>query len=299
MTIDLLKRIQKDYNNSRPLVYAGLYLYIVQLGCGGNGGPILQSLVQMLSSSKIPHTYVIADPDDIELKNLKNQPFLEEEIGFKKADVLAERYGAAYNVNISSYSDQYIESAKSMVQLFNMDISHLDGYDSSLRVVTIIIGAVDNHFTRGILNDTYSILKNVIYIDAGNESIIAPTDWRTRPRNRWTEEERELYDTSGWSGQVVCGVKLNGIEYQPAVATVHPEILMDTDDETFKKPSELSCSELAASDPQRMIVNRFASLAVTSYLNEIIESATITNHLTEFHAKRGYMRSYDYVPANK
>lgn len=272
--------------------YTQAYFYIVQIGVGGVGSEITRQLSQMLASSKVPHTYVLADFDHVEAKNLRNQIFLEDEVGLKKADVLAERYSAVYDLNMYSYTEKYVEDIQELASLFSSDYLDREGYTKDMQFIPLLIGSVDNSFTRQLMNELFNISNNIIYIDAGNESIIVPSDWRERPMQLWTNEELEDYKSSGWTGQVVCGVKLNG-QFQPALAEVYPDVLEATD---TIKPSEVSCVDLAASDPQRTIVNKFSALAVCTYLSEIIEEYTVSNHVTQFHAMRGYMKTIDYLP---
>lgn len=73
------------------------------------------------------------------------------------------------------------------------------------------------------------------------------------------------------------------------MAGLYPGVLKDNDD--IKAPSELSCSELAASDPQRTLVNKYSAMSLMTYLYEIIEEKTISIHHTQFHAKKGYMKT--------
>ena len=269
--------------------YEAFYPYIVQIGTGGTGGYLVQHIAQLLGTSKKPASYVIADPDVIEEKNLGNQLFLESEIGLKKANVLASRYSAAYNVSIGSYTDSYIEDVKQLQNLFLTEYVSVEATYRTL-FLPILIGCVDNNYTRKILNEFFRSSKRCIYIDAGNESVAVPSDWRVRPKSDWTEEEIKQYNESGWTGQVVTGVKLN-LYKQPPLAEVFPDVLEDNDE---IKPSELSCTELSASEPQRLIVNKFAALAIANVLTQIIEEQTITTHVTFFHAKKGYMRSIVY-----
>ncbi|MCM3317951.1 thiamine biosynthesis protein ThiF [Rummeliibacillus stabekisii] len=282
--INILSAIQEkyQYRDKKP------YYYFVQIGTGGTGGYIIQHLAQMFgtSSADIDFSYVIADFDHIEEKNLRNQLFLEEEIGLKKADVLANRYSDAYNLDIGSFSDSYIESVENLMNLFSMEYLNISSYDTKL--IPVLIGSVDNNYTRQIMDSLFHKLNDIIYIDAGNESTNVPADWQTRNKSQWTEEEIQSFNNSGWSGQVVTGVKLNGVICSSPVAAVFPDILTDTDS---IKPSDMSCSELSASEPQRLIVNKYSALAVANYVNEIIETQCISNHITFFHSRKGYMRS--------
>lgn len=277
--VDLLKAIQTNYMPPRTL-----HPFIVQIGTGGTGGYLVQHIAQLLGTNKKASTYVIADPDVIEEKNLGNQLFLASEVGLRKADVLAERYSYAYGLDIRSYTDGYIESVNDLKHLFNADYLSEGSYRSQL--LPIIIGSVDNNFTRKILHEFFS-KHPCIYIDAGNEATEVPADWQTRPKSEWTDEERQAYVTSGWSGQVVTGINLN-LHKQASVAEVFPDILEDSDS---IRPSSLSCTELTASEPQRLIVNKFAALAILSVLTEIVEESSVSSHVTHFHAKKGYMRS--------
>lgn len=282
---NLLDKAENNYRN-----WENIYPYIVQIGTGGTGGYIVQHLAQMLGTLNCPHSYVLVDPDVIENKNLKNQLFLEEEIGEKKAEVLAERYATAYNLNISTYTEKYVESVNEITSLFSKE--YLDAGNGSfhydVRLVPILIGSVDNGYTRQQLHKAFLELPSCIYIDSGNESVIVPQDWQNRPINEWSDEELSLYRESGWTGQIVCGIKMGKKIIQPPLCEVYPDILAATD---TIKPSEVSCSDLTSSDPQRLIVNKMAAHAVMMYMSEILEDRCIENHKTVFHAKKGYMRT--------
>jgi len=282
MTINILTSGKHDWYD-----YERIFPFICQLGTGGTGGYLVQHIAQLLGTSGVSSAYVIADPDVVEEKNLGNQLFLPQEVGLKKADVLARRYSAAYGLDIGVYSDSYIESTKQLKSLFSTEYM-APGVDMNRTLLLpIIIGSVDNNFTRRIMHELFSKMKTCIYIDGGNENIQVPSDWRTRPKSEWNENELQAYKNSGWSGQVVTGVHLNLFKQAP-VAEVFPDILTDEDG---LRPSELSCTELAASEPQRLIVNKFAALAITNVLTEITEEMNISSHITFFHAKKGYMRS--------
>ncbi|OUM93597.1 ThiF family adenylyltransferase [Parageobacillus thermoglucosidasius] len=288
MTVNVLKAAKDNFYD-----YLDIFPFIVQIGTGGTGAYVVQHVAQILGTSKKKAAYVIADPDIIEEKNLNNQLFLSEEIGLKKADVLADRYSAAYGLDIGVYSDSYVESPEQLRSLFSME--YMSMYDENERITSkklflpIIIGCVDNNYTRRIIHQLFQQMKTGIWIDTGNEATTVPPDWKTRPKAQWTEEEMAAFNESGWSGQVVTGVRLNLFK-QDSVAEVFPDVLEDEDD---IRPSELSCEELSASEPQRLIVNKFAALIVARILTEIIEEHTISSHITFFHAKKGYMRSTD------
>ncbi|WP_211656224.1 ThiF family adenylyltransferase [Planococcus alpniumensis] len=285
--INLLDSAKTDYSTKK-----GIYPFIVQIGTGGTGGYLVQHIAQLLGTSKRAATYVIADPDVIEEKNLGNQLFLASEVGLKKADVLASRYSYAYNIDIRSKTTGYIESVEDVLELFNTD--YLTDISYSDILMPIVIGCVDNNYTRKVIHDF--IKENAgIYIDAGNESTVVPADWQTRSKAQWTEDELKAFNESGWSGQIVTGLNLN-LAKLPTVADAFPDIL-ETDDQ--ERPSSLSCTELTASEPQRLIVNKFSALAILSVLTEIVEDMTLSSHITFFQAKKGYMRSTEAIKQTK
>lgn len=270
------------------LHYRNFIPFIVQIGTGGTGGYVCQHLAQMLGTSGKEHYYVLVDPDRVEKKNLKNQLFLEEEIGLKKADVLADRYSEAFDLNIWSYTDEYIDTPDKIAKLFNPDFIS----SGSQNILPILIANVDNNYSRAVMDQFFKKVNKIVYIDAGNESVSMPQDWQTREQREWTVEEKEIYKNSGYSGQIVVGLKL-GKDYLPPVAEMYPDILEDKDD--FINPNEVSCTEITASEPQRIITNKFAALAVANIVQELLEENTITNHQIFFHAKKAYMRGVPYV----
>ncbi len=259
--------------------------FIVQIGTGGNGAPLTQLISQILATQADPDSvYVLADPDVVEEKNLFNQLFIFDDIGQPKAKILAERYGQAYKLNVWSYVSGYIESVEHLESLYQHDFYNAI---NSSAFKCVLIGCVDNNYTRKVMNDFFLKVPNLLYIDVGNESCIMPVNWQHRQYSDWTIEEKADYQESGWSGQVVCGLKKNGtVDYQP-VAEVFPGILIDSDD---MKPSEMSCADLTASEPQRFITNRFAATAVLGVFQAYVMDNSIPNHIVHFHARKGYMR---------
>lgn len=270
--------------------YNDIYPYIIQIGTGGTGGYVTQMIAQMMAIFNINGFYLISDPDIIEEKNLKNQLFVKRDIGKKKADVLAKRYSSAYNLPIASYSESYIESIEDIKSLFyNNHIDIGNSVNNRSLFLPVIIGCVDNGYTRKIINDFFEWTGRCLYIDAGNDSAKVPSDFNRRAMSEWTEQEKSDYENSGWTGQVVCGLKMNHQTLLAPPAEVFPNIISGDD----IAPSELACSDIVVNDPQRLLTNRMAAMSVATYLNELFQSGTISNHITFFHAKQGYMKSVE------
>ncbi|QCJ45480.1 thiamine biosynthesis protein ThiF (plasmid) [Bacillus sp. S3] len=262
------------------------YPHIVVVGAGGNGAYVIQQVAQMLNIYNIWGKLVIADYDHFEEKNLANQLCLRSDIGKNKAEALAKRYRSAYQIDISTYSASYVEDVKTLKSLFNTDYEGCKGWTTSY--LPILISCVDNNFSRQIFHQFFEQEHTLLYIDIGNESVRSPKDFKIRPKEKWTEEELVAYEKSGYTGQLVCGLKVNGNVICEPIASVFPDILEDKDEIA---PSELSCTQLAASEPQRVITNRYSSLAASTILNEIFELGCLSTHKIFYHSKRGYMRS--------
>ena len=285
MVIDFLKRGSKHYLKHN----ASIFVHIVQVGTGATGGQLVQKIAQMLGTMNVKGKYVIADSDIVEEKNLQNQLFIKKDVGKPKADVLAQRYRAAYQVDIGSYSEKYVEDIETLTKLFNKDYSGVSNNSYYYVYLPILISCVDNKFSRKLFHEYFEQSKgNLLYLDVGNESVTLPEDV-DKPRSNWTQDEIETYNKSGYTGQVVAGLKLNGEIITEPLGTLFPDILEITESDIA--PSATSCGEVIASEPQRLITNRYAALCTATYLNELFSEGTLSNHITFFHAKRMYVRT--------
>ncbi|GKS12881.1 hypothetical protein YDYSY3_38810 [Paenibacillus chitinolyticus] len=271
---------QPDKNGTKPSrTITSFYYYIVMLGAGGTGGYTVQRLTKMMSAfSQISSFLLIADPDTIEEKNLLRQPFIMPDIGQKKADVLAKRYGSTYSLKIGSYSDSYIESVEDLERLFSLtDYRHKSGQF----IQKVLIGAVDNNYTRRIMNDYFQKSEDLIYIDAGLEGVYVPEG--ERPSHEWTAEEQMDHRESGYSGQVVVGVKKKGHIVLPALDSVYP--ILDHD----AIPPSHGCG-LEPYQPQRMIANEMSALQISTVVNELFANNSVVAHYVDFNARSGNCR---------
>ncbi|QWG70492.1 hypothetical protein EXW32_29650 (plasmid) [Bacillus mycoides] len=105
--------------------------------------------------------------------------------------------------------------------------------------------------------------------------------------NGFIANEMPDLENSGYNGQAVCGVKLNGEVILSPLGDLFPDAF--TKKETA--PSQLSCSELAASEPQRVITNKFAAMTVAQFVNEIFDEGTVSNHYIIFQAQKAFMKA--------
>ncbi|MGP3788575.1 ThiF family adenylyltransferase [Paenibacillus sp. 1A_MP2] len=256
-----------------------MYYYIVIVGAGGTGGYAVQRITKMLSAfASVDSFLMIADPDMVEEKNLLRQPFANQDIGGKKASVLAQRYGRTYGLKIGSYVDKYVESVEQLDQLFSLtDFRHKTGQ----HIQKVLIGAVDNDFTRNIMHEYFMQSDDLIYIDAGIEGVFLPSG--DKPKSEWGEEEITDNMESGYSGQVVVGLKKNGTEILEPLNGIYP---IDATD--LIAPSH-NCG-LEPYQPQRMIANEMAAFHISTIINELLSTNTIIVHYVNFNARTGSCR---------
>lgn len=105
----------------------------------------------------------------------------------------------------------------------------------------IVLLAVDNHKTRMIVSDYCKTLNDVILISGGNEYV---------------------------DGNVQLYVRKGGEDLTPDLCTYHPEIRTPED----KLPEEMSCQELANSDPQLYFTNlTVATIMCWMFYNAVLK----------------------------
>ena len=134
-------------------------LRIIQVGCGGTGGYLVPLISKFLRSvgfddASAKESYFLVDGDVVEEKNMLRQNFLPGDVGKKKADVLADRYGAT---SIPRFFDASMDFV--LQSLFFVGGTN------------IIIGCVDRITARLQIWDALNRFKTfpIWYIDVGNE----------------------------------------------------------------------------------------------------------------------------------
>lgn len=150
------------------------------VGCGGTGGALLPQAARLLYGLKelrrgvtpplfgeqppdgVPKVLLV-DGDEVERKNLFRQNFLANDLNRPKALVLAERYGAAFGLEVAAYP-RYVNAATDFTALIP------EG--------GVVVGCVDNAKTRRLLHDRLSRYSDVVYVDAGNAGVDLPEDGR-------------------------------------------------------------------------------------------------------------------------
>lgn len=164
---------------------------IVIVGCGGTGSHYIKELGRYLYGNRYLRNdeirIVLVDGDQVEDKNLVRQAFLPQDIGYNKAQVMAEMLSQAYGLSVDYY-DGYIDCEKDIEKLVR---------DNSL---VFLVGCVDNHQCRQSMHSFYMNREHCIYMDSANE-----------------------YQ----SGEIVIGSRIGGMEMYPDRASYFPDVLQE------------------------------------------------------------------------
>jgi len=240
-----MQKILKKFNN----------WHIVMVGCGGTGSNLVPHLAQLVYSLKSERVSVIlADQDVVEPDNIGRQLFIEPEVGENKAGVLQMRYYTAWGVNLSYYP-HYITEEGVLIRL----LCPLAEVHGKAPVMPILLGCVDNVFTRRIFEKVFRHSENLIYLDAGN---------------------------SEFSGQVVMGFRYKGKTLLKPAAEYFPEILTEQDEIQVGG----TCTRNMVKQPQSLVANLWAAVTMLSFLNSIMGLKEVPVSRATFNARNTIVR---------
>jgi molybdopterin/thiamine biosynthesis adenylyltransferase len=220
-------------------------LYVI--GAGGTGTYFLKEAARYLdalgNSSPIM-TAAIVDGDKVEDKNLSRQSFMEEDIGHYKSAVMADALYSAFPCG----------AKWTAVGEYLTDLSLLN----SGRHIPLVIGCVDNHGCRLLLEKFFAKSKDIIYFDSANEFT---------------------------TGEVVFAYKQGGKVVSPCRSHYFPEILKgDT-----RQRTEMSCSELNTVAPQHITANMMAGQILLTEFCSLMEGkphpGMVTFDTAEFYSE--------------
>lgn len=248
-----------------------LWLQFTIVGAGANGSNFFRGLCHDLRThldatrhnrSFFLDPVMLIDGDKIEEKNLGNQIFEKDEVGEHKTSALANRYGEHYGLDVLSYTE-YIQDAEMLRRL--MPVSETK--DDNL-FLPVLVAMVDNNATRQIFDAYFrsDAVQNLIYIDAGVHGV--SLDEFKKPRA----------DT-GNGGQIIVGVKVNGVIVMEPIGTLYPEVLTDTDSVVP------GCGVVIHSAPQRSATNKFAAQLANNIVNTILTEKAVLVHTVNFDSR--------------
>ena len=93
---------------------------ILIIGAGGTGGYVIPHLYRIGFAADRPVRILVCDGDVVEGKNLIRQNFVEQDIGRNKAQVMAERYSAAFGIECE-YIPRFVEDEEELLRLTSPD----------------------------------------------------------------------------------------------------------------------------------------------------------------------------------
>lgn len=231
----------------RPIFIPDNSFHFFVIGAGGTGGHLIPNLARLVSASNtedFKHEITIIDGDVVEEKNILRQNFIAKDIGKNKAMVLAERYSAAFGIEIHAVPE-FIEQWRKLASLMS---------EVQRPSIPVVIGCVDNHKTRQMIHSAFLYAYDffpMIWIDGANEE---------------------------FTGQVVFGSmfplyyvrrcsRSTSAFFVPPVTLLYPEVLKD---EGTKFNSELSCAERAISAPQSISANLTSANIIMNYVSTLL-----------------------------
>ena len=162
-----------DLQNPWPVVArAGERVEIIVIGAGGTGSQLVPHLARLVwdfnqeageqgAGAKRGATLLIVDHDSVAEKNVRaRQNFCPPEVGYPKAQVLANRYGIAFAMRKDEIG--------ALVKPFTPEVLQRRYSD-----LTILVGCVDTAGARAsiaacLASNSRSTVPRIWYVDAGN-----------------------------------------------------------------------------------------------------------------------------------
>ena len=248
-------------------------IHIIIVGAGGTGGYIIPNLGRYIASlinkgDSRRFKITLVDGDKVEEKNLVRQNFIMRDLNQPKALVLANRYSAAFGVEIEAVTEMADDrKLRSLMNHFNAecDSSGLRNYQ------TVVIGCVDNNKARREIH-RFASRQGAYWIDSGNErsSGQVVTGFGGIARSSFNSENDIWMDN-------------NNSFNMPFVSDLYPEIMDEAQDHVGD--DGLSCAERATAEEQNIFVNMTAAVHITNFARQIIAREPMPIYAVEFNIK--------------
>lgn len=247
-----------------------VHFNVICLGAGGTGGNFVKEFARYaayLNKSTISISLSLVDGDKIEEKNCSRQPFSYEEVALNKAVSLVDTIQEVLNMdNVYAYPN-YIDSTKDLSIIAGMHECYRDDSEDG-RDLIILIGCVDNHRARQVMNDFFYSTDNIVYIDSANEFSV---------------------------GEICIGARINGKTIAPPRSYYFPDILTDTS----PSASEKSCEAINISSPQHIATNLMAAHLLLSVVTNIISCGKMDLGMIFFDSLIYYSKFIPYAEYSK
>jgi hypothetical protein len=270
-------------------------IHVFVVGCGGNGGYTVPQVARYMRSfmekqelanavratgKKFTIELTLIDGDNVEQKNLIRQNFIAPDIGKNKAQVMAERYGRAFGLEVGIVK-----------RYLNADIAEDLIYKTKGSV--IVLGCVDNNATRKIIHENITepceqgmYPSHLFWIDVANEMFDGQVVIGYRHKDHvgrvgyGAGAPTRMRDAGWWENKLVSigesqnglGLARRGVDFpMPTFVDLFPEIL---DEEPDFDPDDPSCAENAAQVEQAMATNIMSSSTLFSAFCQAMSALT-------------------------
>lgn len=251
----------------------------VLVGCGGIGAYMAQHigrLMRVIYDNGQGANFTLVDPDIVEEKNLGRQLFCDAEVGQRKAEALARRYGPAWGLNTMVYVDEYSES-------------QVLGNSTDL---IVLVGCVDNAKARGVLHQTLAHNPESVFMG---------------PPKVWWLDCGNLKDT----GRVMLGtafqpeqcesafIEPGKVAVLPSPALQYPSLLIPGKDERSTvdgQRSDLSCADLQAANLQSLNINAAIAVQAADMLTRLLITHDLKRYQCAVNLASGSVKSFYCTP---
>lgn len=239
---------------------------IVCVGCGGTGSFFIKELARFMSTYRNANVNIglaIIDGDRIEEKNLERQCFIDEDINSFKALTMAEAIKESFGIEKVFAYPIYLDDKESLASIFSDIQKETAEKYKRMEPVNILIGAVDNHPARQVMEKFFKESRSLFYFDSANEFS---------------------------HGEVVFGGKHNGRILGRSRAYYFPAVMKDRS----KKASEMGCGVINKSSPQHIVTNMLAANLLLGKLTPLITDGKISLGISYFDAFEPFVNFFEY-----
>lgn len=246
---------------------------VMCVGVGGTGGNFIKEFTRYATyfhKEDVSIKIVLIDGDKVEKKNEERQPFIDDDIEQFKSVVLASALKDNFGYEEITAYPMYIDEVSDLDKIYSSMCRFLNYRTEYERGMTIpiLIGAVDNHRARQVMEEWFGKKDNIFYFDSANEYAV---------------------------GELVLSARVNGELVAPPRSYYYPDVLTDAS----PSAKELSCGVVNVSSPQHLATNLFASVLLMSAVSNLLSDNAFEGGITYFSRDSLYSKFYSYESIEK
>lgn len=272
--------IDLSYVSAVPLVtYDYQTINIILVGLGGTGSWLAPHAARvaktLLGRGKKVRLFFV-DDDIVEAANVERQNFCQSEVGYHKARVLAVRYGLAWGLDITVFTEKFTPDSPRLPL-------------NEWGTMTVVVGCVDNAKARNSLSFTGAAnphgkeLPRCFWLDCGNS----------------LESGQVLLGASDRPDSLAYAFDLAGVcTNLPSPALQDPSLLVARPEELAGAASNLSCEEMALANAQSLMINQRVAAEAADYLLRLLVTGGLKKFQTYIDLPSGTTKSTYITPQN-